>query len=375
MSESGASIYSASDVARDEFPDLDLTVRGAISIGRRLQDPLSELVKIDPKSIGVGQYQHDVFQPLLKRKLEEVVESCVNHVGVELNTASRHLLEHVAGISPRVAEHIVSYRTKVGGFTSRCELLKVAGLGPKTYEQCAGFLRVKNGTHPLDASAVHPERYGIVQKIALDLGVELSSMIGNDSEVNRIELSHYVDQNLGRETLTDILAELRKPGRDPRAEFEAIDFDETVHDITDLRVGQKLSGVITNVTHFGAFVDIGVHQDGLVHISELAEHFVSDPAELVKLGDRVQVWVIDVDVQRRRISLSRRGPKKTQHKKISENSVQSSSFAHGRNAGESADSTVKTSKSTYQKRKQGHRDRARHKGVDLTHNPFSKLKH
>ncbi len=367
VSESGASIYSASDVAREEFPDLDLTVRGAISIGRRLQDPLAELVKIDPKSIGVGQYQHDVFQPLLKRKLEEVIESCVNHVGVELNTASRHLLEHVAGIGTRVAERIVDFRAQVGGFSSRAQLLEVSGLGPKTYEQCAGFLRVKNGEHPLDGSAVHPERYEVVERIASDMGVALASMVGNAELVAGIERSRYVDGSLGELTLNDILSELRKPGRDPRDAFESVRFDESVREIEDLREGQKLAGIVTNVTHFGAFVDVGVHQDGLVHISELADQFVSDPSTVVKVGDRVEVWVLEVDVERRRIGLSRRGPRS---EKASSDSRDSESSRRRKPSGMRA---TKTQGNRSHKRRPRD-DRQSQSGEDLTHNPFAKLK-
>lgn len=304
VSESGASIYSASDVAREEFPDLDLTVRGAISIGRRLQDPLAELVKIDPKSIGVGQYQHDVFQPLLRRKLEEVVESCVNRVGVELNTASAELLKYVAGIGPSMAKKIVAYREANGSFQSRAQLLKVAGLGPKTYEQAAGFIRVRDSANPLDASAVHPERYALVERIAKDMGISVSELVGNSSYAKRIAINDYIDDDVGAMTLNDIVEELQKPGRDPRAEFEPPKFDEKITQIEDLKPGLILDGVVTNVTNFGAFVDIGVHQDGLVHISALSHSFVSNPADIVSVGDAVRVRVLDVDVPRKRISLS-----------------------------------------------------------------------
>ena len=304
VSESGASIYSASDVAREEFPDLDLTVRGAISIARRLQDPLAELVKIDPKSIGVGQYQHDVYQPLLKRKLEEVVESCVNRVGVELNTASSELLKYVAGIGPSMAKKIVQYREANGNFKSRAQLLKVSGLGPKTFEQAAGFIRVRESDNPLDASAVHPERYKLVEQIAKDMGVSVRDLVGNTAMASRIPVKNYVSDEVGLMTLQDIVSELQKPGRDPRAQFEPPKFDESVTKIEDLKAGMILDGVVTNVTNFGAFVDIGVHQDGLVHISALCDHFVSNPAEVVSVGKPLRVRVVEVDVPRSRISLS-----------------------------------------------------------------------
>lgn len=308
VNEAGASVYSASETARREFPDLDLTVRGAISIGRRLQDPLAELVKIEPQAIGVGQYQHDVAQAQLTRKLGEVVESCVNHVGVELNTASAPLLAHVSGLGGSLAERIVSHRQQKGPFRSRKELLKVSGLGPRTFEQAAGFLRIRGGAHPLDASAVHPERYTLVERMAKDLGTTVADLVGQPMLVDRIDLSRYVDaeKGLGEPTLRDILAELKKPGRDPREHFEPVKFRDDVHELTDLRPGMQLEGVVTNVTSFGAFVDVGVHQDGLVHISQLADRFVRDPAEVVKVGDRLQVWVLSVDKQRKRISLSAR---------------------------------------------------------------------
>ena len=302
VSESGASIYSASDVAREEFPELDLTVRGAISIARRLQDPLAELVKIDPKSIGVGQYQHDVYQPLLKKKLEEVVESCVNRVGVELNTASSELLKYVAGIGPSMAKKIVQYRETNGNFHSRAQLLKVSGLGPKTYEQAAGFIRVRESDNPLDGSAVHPERYALVEQIAQDMGVNVRDLIGKLAA--KIPVARYMSESVGLPTLNDIVSELQKPGRDPRAQFEPPKFDESVTKIEDLKVGMILDGVVTNVTNFGAFVDIGVHQDGLVHISALCDHFIRNPAEVVSVGTSVRVRVVDVDVARQRISLS-----------------------------------------------------------------------
>ncbi|MBQ9242451.1 MAG: RNA-binding transcriptional accessory protein [Proteobacteria bacterium] len=304
VSESGASIYSASDVAREEFPDLDLTVRGAISIARRLQDPLAELVKIDPKSIGVGQYQHDVYQPLLKRKLEEVVESCVNRVGVELNTASSELLKYVAGIGPSMAKKIVAHREQNGNFTSRAQLLKVSGLGPKTFEQAAGFIRVRGSENPLDASAVHPERYKLVERIAKDMGHSVNELVGNHALVSKIDIKRYISDEVGEMTLNDIIAELQKPGRDPRAQFEPPKFNEAVTKIEDLKVGMILDGVVTNVTNFGAFVDIGVHQDGLVHISALCDRYVSNPSEVVSVNDAVKVRVIEVDLARSRIALS-----------------------------------------------------------------------
>ena len=304
VSEQGASIYSASEIARREFPDLDLTVRGAISIGRRLQDPLAELVKIDPKSIGVGQYQHDVSQSLLAAKLDEVVISCVNGVGVELNTASAPLLERVSGLSPALAKAIVEWREKNGKFASRKDLLKVKGLGEKAYEQCAGFLRIRGAENPLDSSAVHPESYSIVEKMASDAGLELSSLVGNASAAGKIDVRKYITPSVGEPTLRDIVSELAKPGRDPRDVFEAPAFREDVMKIEDVREGMKLEGVVTNVTAFGAFVDIGVHQDGLIHLSELSDSYVSDPSQVVKTGDKIKVTVIGVDVERARISLS-----------------------------------------------------------------------
>jgi len=307
VNESGASIYSASEVARDEFPDLDLTVRGAISIGRRLQDPLAELVKIDPKSIGVGQYQHDVHQPLIAQKLEDVVVSCVNHVGVELNTASAFLLARVSGIGNSLAKKIVAHRDKSGAFTSRAGLLKVPSLGPKAFEQAAGFLRLRSGDHPLDASAVHPERYALVEKMARDLGVVLKELVGNKELVDKIELRKYVSADVGEPTLKDIIAELKKPGRDPRETFEAPCFRDDVNTLEDLKPGMELMGIVTNVTAFGAFVDVGVHQDGLVHVSALSDRYITDPAEVVQAGDRLKVWVIDVDLPRKRIALSAKG--------------------------------------------------------------------
>ena len=304
VSEAGASVYSASEIARKEFPDLDLTVRGAISIGRRLQDPLAELVKIDPKAIGVGQYQHDVHQPLLGAKLDEVVVSCVNGVGVELNTASAPLLERVSGVGASLARAIVAWRDENGRFTSREDLKKVKGLGAKAFEQCAGFLRIRGAANPLDASAVHPERYALVEKMACDLGVSLRDLVGNASAARKIDVRKYIGNDVGEPTLRDIVEELAKPGRDPRAVFEPPKFRDDVTKIEDVREGMKLEGVVTNVTAFGAFVDIGVHQDGLVHLSELSDAYVSDPSTIVKTGDRLKVTVIGIDRARGRISLS-----------------------------------------------------------------------
>ena len=304
VNESGASVYSASEAARTEFPDQDITVRGAVSIGRRLMDPLAELVKIDPKSIGVGQYQHDVDQKALKQRLDDVVASCVNQVGVELNTASRELLSHVSGLGPRLANAIVEYRNRNGPFTSRDALKKVPRLGPKAFEQAAGFLRIRAGAQPLDASAVHPESYPVVEAIARDLGRPLDELLGDAAIGGQIDPSRYVSDQIGLPTLNDIVAELARPGRDPRQEFEPFDFAAGVHRIEDLTVGMKLPGVITNVTGFGAFVDVGVHQDGLVHISQLADGFVSNPSDVVKVQQRVWVTVLEVDLERKRIALS-----------------------------------------------------------------------
>lgn len=306
VNEAGASVYSASEIAREEFPELDLTIRGAISIGRRLQDPLAELVKIDPKSIGVGQYQHDVDQGLLQRKLAEVIESCVNAVGVELNTASAALLSHVAGVGPKLAQRIVEHRERAGAYQGRAQLREVKGFGAKTFEQAAGFLRVRGGPQPLDASAVHPERYALVQRMARDLGLKVEALVGDAAQVARIRAQDYLSEGVGELTLRDILAELEKPGRDPRERFEPPRFRDDLNSIADLTPGLRLEGVVTNVTAFGAFVDLGVHQDGLVHISQLADRFVRDPHEVVKVGDRIQVRVLEVDLQRKRISLSAR---------------------------------------------------------------------
>lgn len=304
VNESGASIYSASEVAREEFPDLDLTVRGAVSIGRRLMDPLAELVKIDPKSIGVGQYQHDVDQSALKRSLDDTVVSCVNNVGVELNTASKHLLTYVSGLNSRTAANIVEHRDKNGPFRSRHELLQVSGLGPKAYEQAAGFLRIRDGAHPLDASAVHPERYALVDHIAADLQCSVAELLQDKARRDRIKAEKYVTDEVGLPTLRDILQELAKPGRDPRKQFEVFKFAEGVDKMEQLQPGMKLPGIVTNVTAFGAFVDVGVHQDGLVHISQLSDQFVKAPADVVKVGQRVQVTVVEVDLARKRIALS-----------------------------------------------------------------------
>lgn len=304
VSEAGASVYSASEIARKEFPDLDLTVRGAISIGRRLQDPLAELVKIDPKAIGVGQYQHDVSETLLGGKLDEVVVSCVNGVGVELNTASAPLLERVSGLTPSLAKSIIEWRDANGKFASREDLKRVKGLGPKAFEQCAGFLRIRGAKNPLDASAVHPERYALVERMAADAGIVVGELVGNASVAKKIDIRKYVSNEVGEPTLRDIVAELIKPGRDPRKTFEPPKFREDVTKIEDVKEGMKLEGVVTNVTAFGAFVDIGVHQDGLIHLSELSDNYVSDPASVVKAGDRLSVTVIGVDRERGRISLS-----------------------------------------------------------------------
>jgi uncharacterized protein len=306
VNESGASVYSASEAAREEFPDFDVTVRGSVSIGRRLMDPLAELVKIDPKSIGVGQYQHDVDQKALKRSLDDIVSSCVNAVGVEVNTASKELLRYVSGLSDRLAGNIILNRNENGAFQSRQALMNVAGMGPKTFEQAAGFLRVGGAENPLDASAVHPESYAVVEEMAQDLNCTVADLMNDPGLRDRIDLKKYVTDTVGMPTLTDIMGELAKPGRDPREPFELFTFTEGIDTMSDLEVGMKLPGVVTNVTAFGAFVDIGVHQDGLVHVSELADRFVRNPHEVVRVNQKVTVSIIDVDLKRNRISLSMR---------------------------------------------------------------------
>lgn len=307
VSEAGASVYSASDVARREFPDYDITVRGAVSIGRRLMDPLSELVKIAPKSIGVGQYQHDVDQKLLAASLGDVVESCVNSVGVELNTASRELLGYVSGIGPALADKIVEHRNRNGAFADRQSLLKVKGLGEKAYEQCAGFLRVRESKNPLDRSAVHPERYALVEKMAASVGTDVATLMRDKELRGRIRLEDFVSEDCGMPTLKDIMRELEKPGLDPRARFEVFEFDKSVSKIEDVQAGMVLPGIVTNITAFGAFVDIGVHQDGLIHVSQMADRRVNDPGEVVHLHQHLKVKVLDVDLRRRRISLTLKG--------------------------------------------------------------------
>lgn len=309
VNESGASIYSASKVALAEFPDLDITVRGAISIGRRLQDPLAELVKIDPKSIGVGQYQHDVDQKLLKKKLDETVESCVNYVGVDLNTASKELLTFVSGITPTVANNIIAYRNQNGAFKNRKQLLKVAKLGPKAFEQAAGFLRIRDSENPLDNTAVHPESYQVLETIAKDLQVPLKQVTQIAEKLKKTNLKKYVTDSIGEPTLRDMISELEKPGRDPRAEFKYATFKEGIKEISDLKEGMELEGIITNVANFGAFVDVGVHQDGLVHISQLADRFVDDPNKVVKVGQVVKVRVLEVNEKLKRIGLSMKAVK------------------------------------------------------------------
>jgi uncharacterized protein len=307
VSEDGASVYSASKVARDEFPDEDVTVRGAVSIGRRLMDPLAELVKIDPKSIGVGQYQHDVDQTKLKHSLDQTVESCVNLVGVNLNTASQHLLTYVSGLGPVLAQNIVDYRTTNGAFTSRAQLKKVPRLGPSAFQQCAGFLRIPEAKNPLDNSAVHPESYHVVEQMAKDCGCSVSDLILNKVTREGIDIKKYVTAEVGLPTLTDIMKELEKPGRDPREQIEEFEFDSSVQTIEDLHEGMELPGIVTNITNFGAFVDIGVHQDGLVHVSQMANKYVKDPTQVVRLHQHVRVRVIAVDLRRQRISLSMKG--------------------------------------------------------------------
>ena len=307
VSEDGASVYSASKAAREEFPDEDVTVRGAVSIGRRLMDPLAELVKIDPKSIGVGQYQHDVDQTKLKHSLDQTVESCVNLVGVNLNTASQHLLTYVSGLGPVLAQNIVDFRKEHGAFTSRAQLKKVPRLGPAAYQQCAGFLRIPHAKNPLDNSAVHPESYHVVEQMAKDRNCTVSDLIKNKDMREDIDIKHYVTEETGLPTLTDIMKELEKPGRDPREQIEEFEFDNSVQSIDDLHEGMVLPGIVTNITNFGAFVDIGVHQDGLVHVSQLADRYVSDPTQVVRLHQHVQVRVIAIDLRRQRISLSMKG--------------------------------------------------------------------
>ena len=308
VNESGASVYSASEIARQEFPNLDLTVRSAVSIARRYQDPLAELVKIDPKSIGVGQYQHDVNQKELKQSLDRTVESCVNQVGVELNQASAALLSYVSGVTKSLAARIVSHRDENGPFRSRQELMQVTGFGKKAFEQAAGFLRIRNAEHPLDQSSVHPERYSIVEQMAASQDLSVADLIGNQDALQKIQFKEFVSEEIGSYTLSDIFDELKKPGRDPRDEHQEVRFNEAVQDIKDLQVGMHLQGVVTNITHFGAFVDIGVHQDGLVHISQMSAQFTHDPLEACAVGQHVEVWVLEVDTQRKRIALSMRNP-------------------------------------------------------------------
>jgi uncharacterized protein len=315
VNESGASIYSASDVAIAEFPDLDITIRGAVSIGRRLQDPLAELVKIDPKSIGVGQYQHDVDQKLLKKKLDETVESCVNYVGVDLNTASKELLTFVSGMTATVAKNIVNYRNENGAFKNRRQLLKVPKLGPKAFEQAAGFLRIRGGENPLDNTAVHPESYPVVQAIAKDLDLPLTGITQISEKIKTVNIKKYVTEKVGEPTLRDIISELEKPGRDPRAEFKYATFQAGIKEISDLQVGMELEGIITNVANFGAFVDVGVHQDGLVHVSQLADRFVDDPKQIVKVGQVVKVRVLEVNEKLKRVSLTMKLQEKPQPQK------------------------------------------------------------
>ncbi len=310
VNESGASIYSASDVAREEFPDKDITVRGAVSIGRRLMDPLAELVKIDPKSIGVGQYQHDVDQNQLQASLDDTVISCVNSIGVELNTASKQILAYISGLGPQLAQNIVEYRNKNGAFKKRSELRQIPRLGDKAFEQAAGFLRIRNAEHPLDSSAVHPERYALVEQMAKDLNCKVEDLMRDEQLRQRIKLQNYISETVGLPTLNDILKELAKPGLDPREQFETFSFSDGINAITDLHVGMTLPGIITNITAFGAFVDIGVHQDGLVHLSQMADKFIKDPNEVVKVSQKVMVRVTEVDVLRKRIALSMKSENK-----------------------------------------------------------------
>ena len=307
VSEDGASIYSASKTAREEFPDYDVTVRGAVSIGRRLMDPLAELVKIDAKSIGVGQYQHDVDQTKLKASLDQTVESCVNLVGVNVNTASKHLLTYVSGLGPTLAQNIVDYRTENGPFESRRQLLKVPRMGAKAYEQCAGFLRIPQAKNPLDNSAVHPESYPIVEQMAKDLNCTVADLIKDKELRNKIDLKKYVTETVGLPTLTDILQELDKPGRDPRQKIQVFEFDKNVRTLDDLQEGMELPGIVTNITNFGCFVDIGIKENGLVHVSQLADRFVSNPADVVRIHQHVRVKVMSIDHERKRIQLTMKG--------------------------------------------------------------------
>ncbi|MFA6321387.1 MAG: Tex family protein [Candidatus Omnitrophota bacterium] len=303
VSEAGASVYSASDAARAEFPELDITIRGAISIARRLQDPLADLIKIDPKSIGVGQYQHDVSQSLLKKELDATIESCVNYVGVELNTASSELLTHVSGIGPTLAASIVAYRKRIGPFKTKKDLLKVPLLGEKAFEQCAGFLKVRESINPLDNSSIHPERYQLIESMAADIGADIGKLIGNEEIVSKIDINKYVSETAGIPTLTDIVKELKKPGLDPRKEFDSVEFSQTINELGDVSPGMVLNGIVTNVTNFGAFVDIGVHQDGLMHISNMSDRFVKDPHTVVAVGNKIKVKIISVDKALGRIGL------------------------------------------------------------------------
>jgi len=314
VNESGASIYSASEVAREEFPDKDITVRGAVSIGRRLMDPLAELVKIDPKSIGVGQYQHDVDQNQLQASLDDTVISCVNSIGVELNTASKQILAYISGLGPQLAQNIVEYRNKNGAFKRRSDLKKIPRLGDKAFEQAAGFLRIRNAEQPLDSSAVHPERYQLVEQMAKDLNCKVEDLMKDEQLRKKIKLQNYISETVGLPTLTDIMDELAKPGRDPREQFEAFSFSEGINSINDLHVGMTLPGIITNITAFGAFVDIGVHQDGLVHVSQMSDKFIKDPNEVVKVSQKVMVRVTEVDVPRKRIALSMKSDEKSEQK-------------------------------------------------------------
>jgi uncharacterized protein len=304
VSEDGASIYSASSIAREEFPEYDVTVRGAVSIGRRIMDPLAELVKIDPKSIGVGQYQHDVDQMMLKENLDNVVESCVNSVGVNLNTASKHLLGYVSGIGPSIAQNIVDYRTQNGPFVSRKDLLKVKRLGEKVYEQCAGFLRIPGANNPLDNSAVHPERYSLVQSMAKDLSVTVEDLIKDEQTRGKVDVKKYISEDVGLPTLNDIMAELAKPGRDPRASIKVLEFSDEIKSIEDVKVGMELPGIVTNITNFGAFVDFGIKQNGLIHVSKLSDKYITNPADVVKMHQHVKVKVLEIDMRRQRIALS-----------------------------------------------------------------------